>query len=93
MTRPNPPTTDDDAIARSSGQASALHSGFQHPADEQGLEERLDDADVASLGSGVEDEMRDRRSKGVAGEYDDSITHDADEHYPGPEAGERPAVK
>ncbi|WP_159015645.1 hypothetical protein [Cognatiluteimonas profundi] len=91
MTRPRPTST--DAIARSSGQASALHSGIKHPTDEQALEERLDDADVASLGSGVEDEMRDRRGKGVAGEYDDSITHDADEHYPGPENGEPPAVK
>lgn len=90
MARPTPPST--DALARHSGQASALHSAVnKHPTDEQALEERLDDADVASLGSGVEDEMRDRRSKGVAGEYDDSITHDADEHYPGP-AEEPPAA-
>lgn len=90
MTRPRPTPT--DALTRNSGQASALHSAIKHPTDEQGLEERLDDADVASLGSGVEDEMRDRRSKGVAGAYDDSITHDADEHYPGPGNGKPPPV-
>lgn len=92
MTRPDQPSNNEDALVRSSGQASALHSAIKHPTDEQGLEERLDDADVASLGSGVEDEMRDRRSKGVAGQYDDSITHDADAHYPGPDTAEQPKV-
>jgi hypothetical protein len=33
------------------------------------------------LGTTIEDAMRDRRSKGVAGAYDDSVTHDADERY------------
>lgn len=90
MTRQPPRST--DALARHSGQASAVHSAFKHPTDAQSLEERLDDADVASLGAGVEDEMRDRRGKGVAGDYDDSITHDADAHYPGPEADQPPGA-
>jgi hypothetical protein len=91
MTRQRQTST--DALSRNSGQASGLHSAIKHPTDEQSLEERLDNVDVSSLGSGVEDEMRDRRSKGVAGDYDDSITHDADAHYPGPESDEQPGVE
>lgn len=79
MKQPNPPTT--DALTRSSGQASARHAGIKHPADEQVLEDKLDSADLDSLGTTIEDAMRDRRSKGVAGAYDDSVTHDADERY------------
>lgn len=79
MKQPDPTTT--DALTRSSGQASARHAGLKHPADEQVLEDKLDAADLESLGTTVEDAMRDRHSKGVAGAYDDSVTHDADERY------------
>ena len=70
-----------DALTRSSGQASARHAGVRHPADEQVLKSRLDSAGLDSLGSTVEDAMRDRHSKGVADAYDDSVTHDADGRY------------
>jgi hypothetical protein len=36
MKQPDPTTI--DALTRSSGQASARHAGFKHPADEQVLE-------------------------------------------------------
>ena len=77
----NQPDPNPDAITRSSGQASPRHAGIKHPADEQVLEQKLDSADLDSRGSSIEDAMRDRHSKGMAGAYDDSITHDADERY------------
>jgi hypothetical protein len=79
MKQRHPPSN--DALVRSSGQASARHAGIKHPADEEVLEEKLDSADLDSLGSTVEDAMRDRHSKGVAGAYDDSSAHDSDERY------------
>lgn len=81
MKQPDPTTTATDALTRSSGQASARHAGLKRPTDEQVLEGKLDAADLESLGTTVEDAMRDRHSKGVAGAYDDSVTHDADERY------------
>lgn len=76
---------------RQSGQANGREPGINQPVDVNGLEDRLGNADESLRGLTVEDQIRDKRSKGVAGGYDDSIKHNADEHYRGPNAAERPA--
>ncbi len=70
------------AAGRDSGVASGQKTGLHQPSDDNRIEDKLENVDLQSRGSRVNDQLRDKRSKGVAGEYDDSITHDADEHYP-----------
>ena len=71
----------DNAAGRDSGVASGKHQGLRQPADDQRVGDKLENADLESRGAHMEDHLRDRRGKGVAGEYDDSIDHDADEGY------------
>lgn len=71
------------AASRSSGQASARGQGLHQPSDDQRLEDKLENVDLQSRGAKVDDHLRDSRSKGVKGGYDDSIEHDADEKYSG----------
>lgn len=71
------------AASRSSGQASAQGKGLHQPSDDQRLEDKLENVDLQSRGAKVDDHLRDSRSKGVKGGYDDSIEHDADEKYAG----------
>ncbi|MFC7301826.1 hypothetical protein [Cognatiluteimonas weifangensis] len=78
-----------DALVRSSGQASGAHAGLHRPGDDGDFEDRLEDLDPAADGEQVFDHLRDRRGKGVAGAYDDSIDHAAGERY-GQEPGAAP---
>lgn len=61
------------------GQASGRHRGLRHPDDDQRIKQALDEADLADQGESVEDELRDRRGRGLA---DDDIRSDRgdDEH-------------
>lgn len=76
--RTNPPP----AVDRQSGVASGKHQGLRQPADDQAVEDALGNVDLASRGEKVEDHLRGRRAKGVAGAFDDSIDHDADAPAP-----------
>ena len=78
------------ATARSQGEASGQKTGLRQPADDNRIEDRLENVDLESRGAKVNDHLRDKRGKGVAGEYDDSIDHDADERYVQDNAAERP---
>lgn len=74
-------TTSAGAAGREAGVASGQKTGLHQPSDDNRIEDKLENVDLQSRGSRVNDQLRDKRSKGVAGEYDDSIAHDADEHY------------
>lgn len=77
-------------LDRSSGQASGRPHGAKQGAEVGGMEDRLQAADPALRGLRVDDELRDRRGKGVSGDYDDSVDHEADGRYRGPDAADRP---
>lgn len=76
MNKPSNPSSG-NAASRSSGEAGGQHQGLRQPSDDQRTEDRLDNVDLESRGARVDDHLRDRRSKGVRGGYDDSIDHDA----------------
>ena len=61
----------------SSGLASGKHQGLRRPADDERVEDALDNIGLEDRGELMEDHLRDRHSKGVRGGYDDSIGHDA----------------
>lgn len=65
----------------SHGVASAEKAGMHQPTDANRIEDKLANVDLASRGAKVNDHLRDKRGNGVAGDYDDSIRHDADAHY------------
>ena len=66
--RPGP-----DAAARDSGVASAPHQPLRRRGNDAEIADALQQADAADRGAAVDDHLRDRDSKGVAGGYDDSI--------------------
>ncbi|MFP7722368.1 hypothetical protein [Lysobacter sp. A3-1-A15] len=76
--------------ARSQGVASGKKTGLHQPSDDNRIEDKLGNVDLESRGIKVHDHLRNKRGKGVAGEYDDSINHDADEGYVQDNAAERP---
>lgn len=78
------------AADRSSGEASGKHQGLRQPADDNRVEDKLENVDLESRGVKVEDHLRNKRGKGVAGEFDDSIDSDVDEGYEPPGAADRP---
>lgn len=78
------------AADRSSGEASGKHQGLRQPADDTRVEDKLENVDLESRGVKVEDHLRNKRGKGVPGEFDDSIDHDASGGYVQPDAAERP---
>jgi len=84
-------STRDTAAGARAGEASGKHQGLRQPADDQRDEDKLGQVGLRSRGSKFEDHLRDKRGKGVAGDYDDSIDHDADQGYVPPGAGGRPA--
>lgn len=84
-----PSSHSDNAAGRESGVASGKHQGLRQPADDQRVSDKLESADLESGGAHMEDHLRDRRGKGVAGEYDDSIDHDAGEGYVQDDAARR----
>ncbi len=81
-----PPESD----AARSGLASGHKIGLHQPSDDNRTQDRLANVDLASRGAKVGDHLRDKRGKGVAGEYDDSIGHDADRQYVSDDAAQRP---
>lgn len=70
-----------DPTARSSGQASGKKTGLHQPSNDNQVIDKLQGVDLQSRGAKVHDHLRDKRGNGVAGDYDDSINHNADEHY------------
>lgn len=69
------------ATERSSGQASGKKTGLRQPSNDNEVRDRLEGVDLDSRGAKVHDHLRDKRGKGVANDYDDSVDHDADERY------------
>ena len=69
---------DDSELGRNSGVASGQHQGLRKPSDDGRTRNALHNEDLATRGEQLENHMRDRHSKGVAGNYDDSIDHAAD---------------
>lgn len=47
------------------GVASNRHQGLHQPADDQRIEQALDDVGLEDLGEVLEDDLRDRRSRGA----------------------------
>ncbi|MEO6138060.1 MAG: hypothetical protein ABIP11_05245 [Luteimonas sp.] len=80
-TKTSTSTTSSGAAGRETGEASGQKTGLHQPSDANRIEDKLENVDLQSRGSRVNDNLRDMRSKGVADAYDDSITHDADEQY------------
>lgn len=52
-------------VMAAGGQASAKHQGLHRPADDQRIEQALDDVGLEDRGDVLEDELRDRRSSGA----------------------------
>lgn len=86
----SPAAANADAADRGTGEAGGQHQGLRQPADDQNVEDKLDQVDLQTRGDEVEDRLRDSRSKGVQGGYDDSVGHDADQGYVAPDADGRP---
>ncbi len=73
--------TSGNAAAQSTGEASGKKVGLHQPSNDKQVADKLENVDLASRGAKVHDHLRDKRGNGVPGDYDDSIKHDADEHY------------
>jgi len=58
-------TTADTPLTRSSGVASGQHQGLHRPSDDQRVGQALDDVGLEDQGDVLEDQLRDRRSRGV----------------------------
>ena len=67
--RPSRPATD-TPLTRSSGVASGQHQGLHRPSDDQRVEQALDDVGLEDQGDVLEDQLRDRRSRGAPPEDD-----------------------
>lgn len=61
------------ALESDSGTASGSRENMTGPREAQSTGNRLHEVDLSTRGEFLEDEQRDRDSKGVAGGYDDSI--------------------
>ena len=78
------------SATQSTGTASAQKKGLHQPSNDKQVEDKLGNVDALSRGSKVNDHLRDKRGNGVAGDYDDSIEHDAASHYVQDNAAQRP---
>lgn len=58
-------TTADTLLGRSSGVASGQHQGLHRPNDDQRVGQILDDIGLDDRGEILEDQLRDRRSRGA----------------------------
>lgn len=68
-------STADTLLGRSSGIASGQHQGLHRPNDDQRVGQVLDDIGLDDQGEVLEDQLRDRRSRGAPptdGDEDDS---------------------
>lgn len=61
------------SLESDSGTASGSRENMTSPQEPRATENRMHDVDLPTHGEFLEDEQRDRDSKGVAGGYDDSI--------------------
>lgn len=61
---------DKQAVAQATGQASGQHQGLHHPDENQRIKQALNDADLADLGESAEDQLRDRRGRGLPNSSD-----------------------
>lgn len=61
----NEPRESNDELSASGGIASNRHQGLRRPADDQRIEQSLDDVGLEDLGEVLEDDLRDRRSRGA----------------------------
>ncbi len=86
----NPSSTSAGSAARSTGTASGEKTGLHQPSDDKRIEDKLENVDLASRGSKVNDHLRDKRGNGVPDDYDDSIGHDAESHYVQDNTPQRP---
>ena len=64
------------AASARGGVASSAHQPLRRPGNDVEMEDALHAASLDDRGASVEDHLRDRDSKGVAGGYDDSIERD-----------------
>lgn len=67
----------DDAYA--GGVASGQKQGLRQPDDDKRVEDALDTVRLRDSSAAVEDQVRDKRSKGVPGGFDDSVDNRASE--------------
>ncbi len=65
----------DDAYA--GGVASGQKQGLRQPDDDKRVEDALDTVRLRDSGAAVEDQVRDKRGKGVRGGFDDSVDGEA----------------
>ncbi len=86
----DPSRTSPGSAARSTGTASGAKTGLHRPSDDNRIQDKLENVDLASRGLKVNDHLRDKRGNGVPGDYDDSIEHDAESHYVQDNAAQRP---
>lgn len=86
----DPSSTPAGSAGRSTGTASGKKTGLHQPSDDNRIEDKLGNVDLASRGSKVHDHLRNKRGNGVTGDYDDSIGHDAESHYVQDNAAQRP---
>lgn len=63
--------------AYAGGEASGQSQGLRQPDDDKRVEDALDTVRLRDSGAAVEDQVRDKRGKGVRGGYDDSIDRQA----------------
>ena len=61
------------SLESDTGTASGSRENMTGPQQRRSTENRLHDVELSTRGEFLEDEQRDRDSKGVAGGYDDSI--------------------
>ena len=69
------------AQSDAAGRASGKHQGLHQPAEDARVEDAVDNIGLSDRGESMEDQRRDRRSKGVRDGYDDSIDHDAGSRF------------
>lgn len=67
-----------NATGRGSGEASGKHQGMQRPDGIREADDRLENVGLEDRGRVLEDHLRNKRGKGVAGEYDDSTDASGD---------------
>lgn len=77
----NTPRTDADRARKDrdlarAGEAGGQHQPVRRPDHDQSVEQRLDDVGLEDRGDVLEDDLRDRRSRGLPQESDRDIADD-----------------
>ena len=63
----------DSSFTSNSGTAEGQREPYSGPGEGRAAQNRLHDVELDDRGESMEDQQRDRSSKGVAGGYDDSV--------------------